>query len=357
MRLKRGRLGYYTPRLDSDEGTGFARWEDLLDVLQSGACTPVLGSGLTDSLLGPSRELARRLSDAHEFHLAPHIREDLSQVAQYVATTKDYQDLRRELQQYLRGAILDRYRGPHREEGQIERLEAMPLDELMATVGAWRRQQEPVEPHAILAGLSCPIYITTNPDDLLGEALRSVGKQPQVLLCPWNDALAGSHALLREPTPQQPLVYHFFGRLDKPDSLVLTEDDYFDYLIGVSSRWEKQDLLPAEVQGALVNTSLLFLGFHVDDWSFRVFYRSIANRGGAALRRRKRFVHVAVQIDPEEGRFANTQAARGFLQSYFEDEEISIYWGRVDDFVRDLRTRWNERCVSDPNWRNVTRIA
>ena len=47
------------------------------------------------------------------------------------------------------------------------------------------------------------------------------------------------------PPPERPLVYHLFGRLSEPDSLVITEDDYFDYLIGVTSR---NDLIPGVVR-------------------------------------------------------------------------------------------------------------
>jgi len=42
------------------------------------------------------------------------------------------------------------------------------------------------------------------------------------------------------------LVYKLFGQLAEPDSLVLTEDDYFDYLIGVTSN---RDLIPEAVGG------------------------------------------------------------------------------------------------------------
>ena len=37
-----------------------------------------------------------------------------------------------------------------------------------------------------------------------------------------------------KPDKDNPLVYHLFGRLDIPESLVLTEDDYFDFLVGVT---------------------------------------------------------------------------------------------------------------------------
>ncbi len=43
------------------------------------------------------------------------------------------------------------------------------------------------------------------------------------------------------PDDQRPLVYHLFGHLARRRSLVLTEDDYFDFLIGVT---RDKDLVP-----------------------------------------------------------------------------------------------------------------
>ena len=56
------------------------------------------------------------------------------------------------------------------------------------------------------------------------------------------------------PTVDRPLVYYLFGRFDDPRSLVLTEDDYFDYLIGLT---RNNELVPAVVRRALVDTALL----------------------------------------------------------------------------------------------------
>jgi phosphatidylserine/phosphatidylglycerophosphate/cardiolipin synthase-like enzyme len=49
---------------------------------------------------------------------------------------------------------------------------------------------------------------------------------------------------------------------------------------------------------------------------------------------------VAVQIDPEEGRIQEPERARRYLESYFQDADISIYWGSVEDFARELQQRW-----------------
>jgi hypothetical protein len=134
-----------------------------------------------------------------------------------------------------------------------------------------------------------------------------------------------------EPTAERPLVYHLFGTLDEPDSLVLTEDDYFDFLIGVTSR---NNLIPGTVRDALADSALFFLGFQLDDWSFRVLFRSLMARQGG--KRRSRYAHVAVQITPDEGRIMAPAQARQYLESYFQGADISIYWGSSEDFLREL---------------------
>jgi hypothetical protein len=46
-----------------------------------------------------------------------------------------------------------------------------------------------------------------------------------------------------------------------------------------------------------------------------------------------------VQIDPEEGRTLEPEGARRYLETYFKDADISIYWGSVEDFVIELQAQ------------------
>jgi hypothetical protein len=175
----------------------------------------------------------------------------------------------------------------------------------------------------------------------MAEALKDAGKDPQVVICPWNEYIEQSETIFEReidyrPTPQRPLVYHLFGRINEPDSIVLTEDDYFDFEIGVTTN---KDIIPLPVRRALADTALLFLGFQMDDWNFRVLFRTIlAQQGGG---RRNRYAHIAVQIDPEEGRILEPERARRYLESYFNKADISLYWGSAEDFIRDFKPRWD----------------
>ena len=92
------------------------------------------------------------------------------------------------------------------------------------------------------------------------------------------------------------------------------------------------------VRRALADTGLLFMGFQMDDWDFRVLFRSIMSQEGRG--RRSGYVHVAAQINPEEGRILEPERARRYLERYFHHADISIYWGSTEDFVQEIQHRW-----------------
>jgi CHAT domain/SIR2-like domain len=324
MRLKSGRI-WYVPGFGDQKD--FRKWPTLINSVRQGRCTPILGPGLVESLFGSTHEIAQRWAETYDFPMDPHEREDLPQVAQYVAVNQDEHFIRDELAQSMRDELLRQHR-----ERVPDLADGAPLDELIKAVGAAWRARDVAEPHRVLAAQPFPIYITTNPDSLLEAALEEAGKAPRVALCPWNDYVERLQEAYDEaPSAQRPLVYHLFGRLEEPDSLVLTEDDYFNYLIGVTSN---KDLIPDSVRRALADTALLFLGFRMDDWNFRVLFRSFMSQEGRG--RSRKYTHVAAQIDPEQGRIMEPERARRYLENYFQGAAISIYWGNAEDFVREL---------------------
>jgi len=339
MRLKSGRI-WYVPGF-GDERAGFQKWPSLMRSIRRGQCTPILGSGLLEPLIGSLKDIAQRWAETYHYPMAPHERESLPQVSQYLAINQDRGFPYDELGEYLREEIKRRYK-----EDIPEKLLSnfASLDELLETIGAKRREREPSDAYKALAQLPLPIFITTTPDNLLTAALKEAGKDPQVVLCPWNEYVEQTESIYdREPdyfpSPERPLIYHLFGELNEQDSIVLTEDDYFDFLIGVTGN---KDLIPPVVRRALTDTALLFLGFQMDEWNFRILFRSILSLQGGG--RRDRYAHIAAQIEPEEGRLLEPTRARRYLENYFsKGADISIYWGSSDDFLKELVEQIAER--------------
>jgi hypothetical protein len=187
------------------------------------------------------------------------------------------------------------------------------------------------EPHAALAELPLPVFITTNYDDLMFGALRANGKDPRREICRWNGspALAEIPRVLDPgfvPTPANPVVFHLHGHFDVPDSLVLTEDDYLDFLVAIS---RDDALLPHQIQKALAGASLLFVGYRLADWDFRVLHRGLVMAGEQSLRR----LSINVQLPP------NDDPSREYLEKYFGAMKVNVYWGTASEFATELRER------------------
>lgn len=342
-RLKGGRL-WYTPGFTSGNDDE-EMWDTLLDRIARGSCTPVLGPGVTDGILGSRREIAVRLAQTHHYPMALHQHESLPQVTQFLEVNRRNAYLRDQFVDQLGHEVCERYgrRVPGLDarcpDGR-PRFTPKELDTLISDVGRWQRKELEHEPHRVLASLDLDLYITANVSNLLADALVEAGKDPLVDRCRWNEQyvpLTAPEEVADGATPR-PLVYHLYGRVDEPRDVVLTEDDFFTYLISVASN---RRMVPKVVSEALMDSSLLFLGFNLDDWTFRVLYQLILSQEGSAMLKEHR--HVAVQIDPDEGRTPYPDRARQYFERYFRRNEISLYWGSAHDFVEELARRRGNR--------------
>jgi len=384
MRLQRGRIWRSSP-LAGDEP--FQRWVRLVYHITRNKQTPLLpivGPGLTQSLIGTPREIARQWAESEGFPTAALGRAELPQIAQYIATQQGRPTLSQRLIDYVgeqlikaystvtppdkgANAVVDRWAELDqtvRESGaewnrydDSERVTA--VSRLITVIGRFRRAavDGPSDPYKVLASLNLPVFITANYDNLLADALTDLRKEPKVAIFPWNlkllkQAVETGRGGARQsgargeksatPTVQAPLVYHLFGHLSNPDSLVLTEDDYFDYMMAFSKSRAQTQHIPSALLAALAERPLLFVGFQMEDWQFRVLFRSIlpaASLGASGIREPE--ASVAVQLDPGESEFWPRHARR-YLESYFRGASVSMYWGGAQDFIDELNERMRQ---------------
>lgn len=349
MRSNTGRLWARPGLQTADPEARFAAWDTLLNYIEEGVCTPVVGAGVTEDLFGSQRDMARHWAELYRYPRSASLQEDLPQVAQFRAATTAPANARIELLASLHRELVERY---HKKVPELKR--DGELWDLISQVGRWKRKNEPDDLHQILADLHCPLYLTTNPDQLLADALKERGEVDDVheRSFDWVSPNPAPDPLFAEssdywPVREKPLVYHLFGsyaknpRTKKPDlrSLVLSQDDYFQYLTAMV-RNDKS--VPTPVRDALTNSALMFVGFHLLDWNFRILFQSILLREGAAG---NTYSHVAVQVDPEEGEFQDPEMARRYLERIGRPNkwELSIYWGGTAKFLRELRTRLQAR--------------
>lgn len=329
MRLKSGRI-WYVPGFGEGK-QDFEKWPSLVDAIKTGNCTPILGTGLSESVWGSLREIASEWAAQYHFPLGPAEGERFPQVAHYLTITQSLGFLQDKLFNTLEERLISHFKGTLPANAA-----ELGLGRLLAAAGEAQRKANSNDIYKVLASQRFVIYITVGMDNLLEAALEAEGKEPRSEFCRWNERIIDLPNVFidepnYEPNEKAPLVFHLFGIGAEPDSLVITVDDYFDYLIGVS---QNKDLIPIPVRKAITDTGLLFLGFRLDDWDFRVLFRSIMNKQGGE--RRKKYAHIAGQILPEEGQFADPERARRYMETYFGGVSISIFWGSIEDFTREL---------------------
>ncbi|HEY3311315.1 MAG TPA: CHAT domain-containing protein [Anaerolineales bacterium] len=329
MRLKSGRL-WYTPGFGGDPRKGASKLPAVIRNIRRQRCTPLIGPGLVEPLTGSMRDIAARWAEEYRYPMSPNERESLPQVTQYLTVHQDARFPFDELNDSLVSHLRTRFKSilpANLLQGNVK------LNDLLDAIGAINRKNDPNDPYKALAELGLPIYITANQDNLLESAIREAGNEPRVVICPWNEYNEQNlEPYTDAPDPKKPLVFHLFGSWDNPDTIVLTEDNYFDFLIGVTSN---KDIIPEIVRQALNDSSLLFLGFETEDWNFRVIYRTILAQPGS--QRRSQYAQIAAQVEPEDGRILEPMGARTYLEDYFgKGSNIDVFWGSPQDFLTEL---------------------
>lgn len=241
------------------------------------------------------------------------------------------------------------------------------LDRLTEAIG---RNLRPSDPHRVLARKRLPIYVTTRPDRLLeGALMAELAAAGVTKPAPESDVFrwcgqpadwppahvrAATRRVRRpfytsvfaleegyEPSPKRPLVYHLFGRYDMDHLLVLTEDDYFECILAVGAApYQVMQKGPPKnmivtIKEKIIIEALMFLGFQVDDWDFRVLFRTLFPQ---EVRDRKKDVRsIAVQIAPE-GAGLRAEAARSYFAQYYGKSKVSVFWGEAEDLIARLET-------------------
>jgi hypothetical protein len=335
-RLRSGRTYFKAEFTEHADET----WEALEAAQRTGRFTPVLGPGMTEGILGSRQAIAERWADRWQMPIMSHTRQDLAKVAQYLRVEQKFPGaVPTRMAEYLQEEISERITAAANEPNDpFHGLDpAMPPQSAIMNAGRRLLDRDPGDAHRTVAGMPVPVFVTTNGTLLLEQALeaRTPRRVPKTAYFPWNDRAEWPEPLAAlTPTVAEPLVYHLFGRMEDPDSLVITEDDYFEWL----TAWiAKQSLIPEVVAKRLTNRSLLFLGYRLDDWEFRVVFQSIKSfpSSGYQLPRNK---HVGVQLSPGL-REIEPEAAQDYLESYLGNDKVAIYWSETRRFLDEYRTR------------------
>ena len=282
-------------------------WSDLIAEINRGKCTPFLGAGACLPHLPLASEMVTELAEqVPDLEIPSEFMKSLTLAAQYVAVMKSparLKDIIGEIVQDKMALISDAEVARH-------------------------------DPHALLAEMPIQVYLTTNYDELTERALESSKRQYRSEYCRWNryldfddDLLSGDDGYV--PSKECPLVYHLHGVAETSESIVVSEADYIDFVVNVF----RDQKIPNCIQEAIARRALLFIGYSLEDVSFRIIVKGILG----ALEQTGRRQGITVQLP--EGR----EDEREFWEAYIKEIgnlNWRVYWGSAEDFCAELRERW-----------------
>lgn len=103
----------------------------------------------------------------------------------------------------------------------------------------------------------------------------------------------------------------------------------------VDRPWE---MLPPWIMRAISNHCLMFLGYSLLDWSFRVIFRWLV----LSLRQTQRRLKIAVQLSRFDDEAAN-ERAQNYLREYFHHVfDVTIFWGDAQQFISEVQRHVTE---------------
>ncbi len=284
-------------------------WDALGALIRAKECTPFLGAGIAAPILPTGGELARELAgEAYPFKDT----DNLPRVSQYLAITSN--------------------------DNRAPKLKIR--ERIIAASAAQAGAEDATDPHAILASLDLPIYITTNYDDLLFKAVdRRHPGQVTREVARWNrevERRAGEFTA-REPRPDKPLVFHLHGHTEMLASMLVTEDDYVEFVTAVART--RDNVVPPVIQEALSWSSLLFVGYSLNDWNFHVLLRLLMKDLAGGQER----LNVSVQLPPHDRAIMpeRRDRAEAFIAAYLDATEVQVHWGDARDFLNELNQKFS----------------
>lgn len=297
-------------------------WWLFISKINQGECIPFLGAGISSRFLPLAKDLADDM--AKEYGYPMNDTYNLAKVSQFLAVLDGNETFPKKI-------LCNRFK-------KVKSPDFTTYND---------------SPHAILAKLDFPVYITTNYDKFMEEALKINGKQPISDFCRWNEHLenfANTNKINSDLykknsglkiTPANPLVYHLHGIIDYPESILLTESDYTDFLTTLVRKQE--DLLPLLIQKYFAVNPFLFIGYSLQDVNVHVIRNlliQIKNTGYAVI------PPLSSAKNPE---FKSEKIQEYIERDYKERFNINILWVTAEEFIVRLSNNLVEEFPVEPS--------
>jgi hypothetical protein len=169
---------------------------------------------------------------------------------------------------------------------------------------------------ARIARIPFSMIFSLTPDNILARTFDATGfdYQPDFY---FRKRKASEH--FEKPTKQKPLIYNLLGNIEEPESLVLTHNDFFDYLESVFEANSMNQRLKDELEQM---ERFIFLGLPYKKWYFQLLLRVLA-------------LHTEKFKDIE--RFALREFENPKLQKlYTEEFKIEFFPFSTTEFIGEL---------------------
>ncbi len=303
--------------------------QSFVERVRSGSVVPILSNEMmADLVLGGRHELVEGYADYVEYPMED--RGDILQIAKFQIITGDMEeyDLKWDFLNYIKNRLYTIAEDEGRDEDELEEA-AAEVDSLTASVFAQRLGYPKLDggtqdPLLIIADLPLPLYLTTSPHTFLETALERSGRKPVSDYSRWHPGL-GNFDKTHKPTPTEPLVFHLFGLDTDASSLLLTEDDYLQFLVAVSQENGKEnDPIPGLVRQAMSTSAPVLLGYEMSSWAFRVLFWGLIRP--ATMKHRG---VCCLHVEP-------TEVEKQFFQEYLKKAEFEVFWGDVGTYTQEL---------------------
>lgn len=277
-------------------------WELILDRIKEARCVPFLGAGVNVSRVNPKYEGLR---------LGGEVAWELKKKTKF--TGRDPYNLARVALEF-----------------EVNRDRDSLVSALKSILPDTKCQPSPLL--NTLAGLPFKLIVSTNYDRLMEQALERHGHQYAPIIQP-VEGFANTPETISWFTQLERyeglLLYKIHGTFhDQGDSpLIITEDDYIQYLTVATV---ENIGFPNLITKHITPSTLLFLGYSLEDWDFRAIYRGLIKN----LNKQQVRQSFAIQKDPPP-----------YLVKYWQKqkETVEIYNIDLYDFAAELETQYVKR--------------
>ena len=121
-----------------------------------------------------------------------------------------------------------------------------------------------------LAKIPFSIVVSLTPDNILTRTYDALGLDYQ---SDFYLPLQTEADYIEKPTKEKPLIYNLLGNIEDPDSIILTHEDFFDYLSSIFRNTNLNQSLSDELGNM---ERFIFLGLPYEKWYFQLLLRILS---------------------------------------------------------------------------------